>query len=288
MNAKLQYMKRFLVHFIVLTFLPLATIAQTAKSVSATTETADDLFKQGSTAYNAKDWKKAVFFYNKAIKADANYWRAYYNRAQIYMMQNQNKEALLDLRAAAKINNKSAEIQNTIGVICLQTKQLPAAEAAFTEAIRINPNYMDALGNRAELYRNMAKYTEALVDVDKVLSIKPDQPNALHTKAAVLSQQKKYAEALVLLDKLMLKNPAQAAPYIERGDIRFQLKKYKEAAQDYTQALFIRPDIADLYIKRGKARLKFKDDDSACDDFTKAASLNDPEAETLMHEYCHD
>ena len=130
--------------------------------------------------------------------------------------------------------------------------------------------------------------TSLAVGINYVCIIKPDQPNALHTKAAILMEEKKYPEALVLLDKIISKNPAQATPYIERGDVQFKLKKFKDAATDYTQALFIRPDFAELYIKRGQARLKYREDDGACEDFTRAASLNDPEAETLMREHCHD
>ncbi|HAD11049.1 MAG TPA: hypothetical protein DCF33_01290 [Saprospirales bacterium] len=48
---------------------------------------------------------------------------------------------------------------------------------AYNAALRLNPNYADAINNTGNAYASMGKFPEALAAFDKAIQLKPDAPN---------------------------------------------------------------------------------------------------------------
>jgi len=105
-------------------------------------KTAQDYFDLGNYNYDRGQCNQAVLNYSLAITFDPKFDRAYNNRAYTYMrMQN-----------------------------------YPPALADLNQAIAINPNYIQALMNRGDIYNYYYHIDrkKALKDYDKILSLRYD------------------------------------------------------------------------------------------------------------------
>jgi len=56
---------------------------------------------------------------------------------------------------------------------------------AYTHAIALNPDYAEAYNNRAYTYMRMQNYAPALMDLDQALRIRPDYVHALMNRADI-------------------------------------------------------------------------------------------------------
>src|SRR5262249_17203501 len=59
------------------------------------------------------------------------------------------------------------------------------AIAAYTQALALNPGYAEAYNNRAYAYMRMQNYAPALRDLDEALRIRPDYLHALMNRADI-------------------------------------------------------------------------------------------------------
>jgi Tfp pilus assembly protein PilF len=118
-----------------------------------TNTTVATLYAEGVKAYKAHDFKTALKNFDKAIIAQPNYWEAYFNRAQIFVLENKLPQALTDFEAAIKYNPKDATMPYNLGVLLAKTNKWEEATAAFSRAIKLDKTYAAAYSNRAEGYR---------------------------------------------------------------------------------------------------------------------------------------
>lgn len=105
-------------------------------------KTATDFFTQGDYEYESGDCKKALVSYANATKLNPKLAEAYNNRAYTNMRMQNYADAITDL----------------------------------DKAIKIRPDYVNALMNRGDIYNyyyNIDR-NKALADYDKVLSLGPE------------------------------------------------------------------------------------------------------------------
>jgi len=175
----------------------------------------------GDVEMKKKNWNQAINFYERALKWDPYLGPMYYNIGKI--LQNKEfynlsqeylenaakyvdhpdlpqdlslvylKKGLLD-EAAIKLkqaisyqsNEKSklplyAELGNTY----LQLKKYKSAEIVLKDALKIDPDFINAHYGLAGVYLNQSKTDEALVELQKVIELAPD------------SQEAKYAQNII-------------------------------------------------------------------------------------------
>jgi len=106
---------------------------------------AQDYFAQGDYDYELGECDKAIDAYTHALELNPELAEAYNNRAYIYMIMKNYAAALPDL----------------------------------DRAIRLRPNYVNALMNRGDIYNYYyaINYDRALADYDQVLRIDPEASN---------------------------------------------------------------------------------------------------------------
>jgi regulator of sirC expression with transglutaminase-like and TPR domain len=56
-------------------------------------------------------------------------------------------------------------------------------------AIKLNPNYPDALNNRGVAYISQGQYDRAIQDFDQVLKLDPKDPDAIRNRAMAITRK---------------------------------------------------------------------------------------------------
>lgn len=104
---------------------------------------------------------------------------------------------------------------------------------AFKDAIRVYPNYLDAINNLAVEYMKVARYPEATEQLKLALQLSPEAPLPHLNLGIVFNEQKQYHEAETELTKaiqLDFKNPLA---HFQLGIACFQLSDFKRAQLEF-------------------------------------------------------
>jgi tetratricopeptide (TPR) repeat protein len=148
------------------------------------------------------------------------------------------------------------------------------AVAELNQAISLNPQYVEALGERGGARYSVKDYQGAIQDFTQAIKINPNFAEAYIGRGASHFELKNYQEAVQDLTQAIKINPNFSEAYIIRGGARLYQQDYQGVVQDFTQAIKMNPNSAEAYIGRGSARLELKDYQGVIQDLTQAIKLN--------------
>lgn len=144
---------------------------------------------------------------------------------------------------------------------------------AFTEAIRKNPDNMDAYYERAMAYAAAAQFHRAIDDFTQILRHSPDDVNALIGRGACYIHIDDYQHALPDLSRVIQREPQNEKAYFDRGLAYAGLQQNQKAIDDYTQVIRHHPKWPTTWYNRGIVYHAAGDFKSAIADFTEAVRL---------------
>lgn len=148
-----------------------------------------------------------------------------------------------------------------------------AAIIEFDKAINLNPNFIDAYGDRGASKANIGQYQDAILDYEKADSLGMKSSILYSNWGYAYYQLKEPEKALPLLEKAIAIDPNNGNAYRWRGEIKYDKNDNKGAAQDYTKAINANPNSSN-YFARGLAHYYLKDYKKAIQDMDKAIELN--------------
>ncbi len=215
----------------------LSGISRPAEMKATTSPQAYIQYLRGRQFWNKRtqdDLKKAIEYFEGALKIDENYAMAYSGLADAYAAL-----ALLEFMAPAEAYPKAktavekslsldpnlAEAHTSLGLVKFQYDwDWRGAEQEFTKAIRLNPSYALAHHFFADYLKAMGRFDEALGEIGKAQEL---DPLSLAISAGVghvlyLSRQydkaiEQYKKAVELDPNFMQTHVWFGRPYLEKG-----------------------------------------------------------------------
>lgn len=130
-------------------------------------------------------------------------------RGDIYMARKMYREAIDSFHEGAP---KDPVLLNKTGIAYHQMMQLDNARKSYEQAIKVKPDYMEALNNLGTVFYAKKNYRRAISWYEKALKIAPEEGKA-------------------------------ASIYMNLGTAYFARKKYDKATESYQTALSIDPDV---------------------------------------------
>ncbi|WP_341525070.1 tetratricopeptide repeat protein [Nostoc sp. UHCC 0302] len=148
------------------------------------------------------------------------------------------------------------------------------AIADYTQAIRLNPNYLNAYFGRGVASYNLGDNKRAIADYNQALKINPNYANAFINRGVSRSALGDKQGAIADYNQALKIDPNYANAYINRGIVRSALRDNKGAIADYNQALKINPNYAKAYYNRARTRSLLRDQQGAIADYNQALRIN--------------
>jgi len=220
-----------------------------------------------------KQYIEAETAINKAIEINPR--AAFYNnRGVLYYKQKKWELALADYTQALKINPQYVDAYYNRGLVYSKQEKWELALADYTQALKINPQYADAYINRGSFYYEQKKWELALANFNQALKINPQYVDAYYNRGLVYSKQEKWELALADFNQALKINPQYADAYYSRGLVYYKQEKWELALADLNQALKINPQYVDAYIGRGVLYYEQKKQELALADFNQALKIN--------------
>lgn len=206
----------------------------------------------GSGSFDA--WQNLMFLESEANQIDSlikhseealeifpNQAMAFYFNGYAHLRKKNYREGTYALEQAKKLSGSNAEfvgeLNAMLGDAYQGSKEYAKSDAAYEEALALNPNN-DIVLNNYSYYLALRK--ENLDKADKMsaqlIKLFPENQSYLDTRAWVLYAQEKYKEARKVMEKALVGKEVSATHLEHYGDILFQLGEVDQAVKQWQKA----------------------------------------------------
>jgi len=180
----------------------------------------------------------------------------------------------LTLLSVTKIYAQSFSYYYNQGVAFHNKNKYRQAIQAYSEAINLNPNHVNAYINRGGCKFNLGMYKEAVKDYDKVIGLNPNSAEAYNNRGECKKKLRLYRGAFIDFDKAIGINPNYAKAYYNRGECKKKLRLYKGAIMDYDKAIELNPISLNSYYGRLGCNKKLGYNLKVIEDYDRIIILN--------------
>jgi len=120
----------------------------------------------------------------------------------------------------------------------------------LNNAIKLNPNYVDAYGIRGDIYENLRQYQRAIEDFNQEIRLKPNA-EIYYTRGTTYFKLNNYQRAIEDFSETIRLQPNNADAYKNRGVTYKLLLQYQRAIEDFNKVISLKPDNDEAYQWRG-------------------------------------
>ena len=123
----------------------------------------------------------------------------------------------------------NALLHSVLSSLYMHEKNWSAALQQVEEALRINPESVQDLTNRAQIYTRFARHTDALHDLDAAIAKNPTYLAAYYNRGSLEFNLKEYARALADFNKCIELAPRESMPIFNKAMTLWALQRTAEA-----------------------------------------------------------
>jgi tetratricopeptide (TPR) repeat protein len=200
-------------------------------------------------------YKDAKDVYLEAIAADEECIEAQLGGGELFTAKYSYQEAADFLNDALKINPNSARGRLAVAA----NKRVDggdAMNAALTQALKINPNYVEAKTFAAMIDLEAERFQSAAKLIDEALKINPNSLEAHSLRAAMFWLQDKQSDYDNAVKAALGVNPRYGSLYETVAHFATQTRRYSEAVAFLNQALKLSPDQWSSHLDLGMGLLR--------------------------------
>jgi tetratricopeptide (TPR) repeat protein len=182
-------------------------------------------------------------------------------------------ERLRFYNEAIRLKPDYAEALNNRGIVRYRKGDLEGALQDHNEAVRLMPDSAEAFNNRGNVLRARGNLEGALQDCNEAIRLKLDYASAYNNRAVTHHKLGDLASALADLNEAIRLGPDLAVAFNNRGDAHSDEGDLERALQDYTEAIRLKPDFINALYSRSLARSAKGDVEGAQQDHDEAMRL---------------
>jgi tetratricopeptide (TPR) repeat protein len=127
------------------------------------------------------------------------------------------------------------------------------AISAYEQALRANPNLVDALISQADLLRIRSRFDEAAPRYEKVLEREPDNYDALYGLGSCFHFRGDYEKGKEYFRQALEQDPSSATAHLALGITLLRTDQVNEAAAHLERAAELEPEMDQAYLMLGQA-----------------------------------
>jgi Flp pilus assembly protein TadD len=152
-------------------------------------------------------------------------------------------EAIALLKAAKATYPNDPAVWNGLGLALLYKKDYQPAILTFSEALRLDPQFVEALNNRGVAYMEIEKLREAEADFQAVLksSTSREKMNAHFNQGLLEMKREDWAAAEKEFTVVLTEDPKYVRANRERGIVRVRREEFPDALDDLLRYLRVEP-----------------------------------------------
>ncbi len=197
-------------------------------------------FQLAVTHYRQGQLEQAEARCRAALKSQPTHPAGLHLLAMIQFRQGRSDDAVATFDKLLRVQ-ASPDVFNHRGVALQQGQRFEEALESFDRALKLKPDYAEALNNRATGLKDLGRFEEALQAIDKALAAAPKSVSALCNRGEILRSLDRPDEAMPWFDKALEVEPRSVVALNGKARLLYFLKRYKEASETYQQLLKVDP-----------------------------------------------
>ena len=138
------------------------------------------LFNNGVQAGSNRDYNRALYYYDQAIKLNPKLISAYLNRGTIYVRNGNNDQAIEAFNRVLELDPRTPEAYSNRGIIHGRKGNPEQEISDLTKAIELAPEFAGAYFNRGVIYERLKQFDKAMADYERALKLNPGYRKARH------------------------------------------------------------------------------------------------------------
>jgi len=182
-------------------------------------------------------------------------------------------DAAISYREALRLRPDFLEALNNLGNVLVDLHKPGEAEECYRRALRLQPNYPQAHNNLGAALRHQGKFEEAVASYHEALRLRQDYAEAHNNLGDARKQQGRLDEAVASYREALRLRPSYAEAHNNLGAALVAQGKYDDAIAHHGEALRLRPSWPDAYNNLGNAYLVQKKPDEAAAYYRQALAL---------------
>lgn len=143
----------------------------------------------------------------------------------------------------------------------------------YSEAIRLQPDYVAAFNNRGLIRADKADLDGALRDFDQAIRLKPDFAEVFWNRGLARYKKGNLDGAICDYNEGIRFKTNDAEAFFARGNVWHKKGDLDRALRDYDEGIRLKPDFAEAFYNRGLIRFNKGDLDGALRDNDQAIRL---------------
>ena len=156
-------------------------------------------------------------------------------------------EAERGYREILRREPEHADSLHLLGVIAMQSGDLPSALSLVQRAVALRPDAAVCRNNLGQVLDRLGRYDEAARCYEAAIELDPGYAEANNNLGFLLARQDRLTEADALYRKAIDLEPEYAEPHTNRGNLLKDRGELDAAIACYRRAIELRPDLSALH-----------------------------------------
>ena len=223
----------------------------------------------------AEDWNGMLAHCKRWTEAAPKNALAQFCLGVAYSNINRYDDAIVAYREALRINPEYVDAWYNLGVVYGNLGRYDDAVAAYREALRINSELADPWNNLGVTYgRELGRPDDAIAAFREALRISPEHVNAWNNLGNAYANIDRHDDAIAAFREAVRINPQLAEAWNNLGIAYGNLGRYDDTIAAYREAVRINPEHANAWNNLGFAYSKLDRYDDAIAVFREAVRIN--------------
>lgn len=245
--------------------------------------TISEVFDIALKCYSAGKLAEAEQMCLKILSADPGSAATLNLMAVIHTSRGSNDAALSCYDRALSLRPDFIQALGNRGAVLKQMKRYDEALESYDRALALQPDYVEILNNRAGVLHALGRHEAALAGYERALALRPDYPEAFNNRGVTLQALRRHLDARASFDAALALRPDFVEALVNRGIAHHELKQFGDTLADYDRAISLRPDNADAFSNRGNALDRLGRREEALASYNGALDLQPYHVEALYN-----
>lgn len=202
----------------------------------------DDLFQKAVNLHNLKNWDQAVIYYEKILSRNPNHFDANHLMGAALYEKKEFHNALLFVNKAIEVDPQVPYTYNTLALIVSNLGDKKSAIESYKIAIKLKPDYFEALFNLGNLLNDSHEYALAIKSYDQCLKISPNYIHAYLNRGNAYKELKLYDDSLKSYDFAIKIDQNFIDAIYNKGLVLQHIGEHHQALQCYLKILSLNKD----------------------------------------------
>lgn len=206
----------------------------------------------GSVYYQHGYFEQAEASFRLALRDDPSSAEASYGLGSVYLKQENMDRARESfeqaVRARASYPDTLPKGWNNLGLIAARQGQTNEAIRCFEESLKLSPQYVVALENLGNAYRQAHEWAKAQQTIEQALALKPDRAELYYSLGMVFAQTDQPERADESLQKALALRPDYPEALNNLGVLYVRTRRIQQAIREFEECMRVAPGFDQAYL----------------------------------------